>query len=113
MCGLSSMTRSVRRGAGLAERDLVLLATQNGPPGCPFALDLDVHRRVGLAVADAEQVIRGEPPRSVYAGVQCAERLEVAAREHQAQDRSRQRAQQVPEGHISLAHCCEPNITRG
>jgi hypothetical protein len=93
------------RGARIVEQPL-----RDARP--PPALDLDVDRGLEFAVADAKQAIRRALPRPVHAGIELAERLEPTARERQAQDRSRQAAQQVSKGDVGLAHCCPTHTAR-
>jgi hypothetical protein len=63
-----------------------------------------VNRGLELAVADAKQVICRALPRSVDARIEGTERLDPMARERQAQQRTRQPAQQVSKADIGLPH---------
>jgi hypothetical protein len=72
--------------------------------GPPFAIDLDVDGRLGCAVANPEQVVRGALSGTIDAGIERPEWLDPAVREGQTQERSRQLAQQAAESDVGLAH---------
>jgi hypothetical protein len=55
-------------------------------------------------MADAEQVVRRQLACSIHARIERAQGLQPVIRKRQPQERSRQAAQQVPEGDIGLAH---------